>query len=78
MTDLEIIVAEIREAEVPMNDALAGALERLEGLQAENAKLRTDAERYRWLVRQSGAYFFGVGKAADRSSVIDAAMREGK
>lgn len=42
MTDLEIIAAEIRAAEVPMGDALAGALERLEGLRDENAKLRAE------------------------------------
>ena len=39
MTDVEIVSAEIRQAEVPMSDALAAALDRLE----------QDAELYRWL-----------------------------
>lgn len=42
MTDIEIIEAEISAAEVPMSDALAGALERLEGLRDEIARLRAE------------------------------------
>lgn len=42
MTDFEIVEAEIRDAEVPMSDALGAALDRLQ----------RDAERYRWLRKQ--------------------------
>ncbi len=56
MTDSEIVAAEIRSAEVPMSDALAGALDRLE----------RDAERYRWL---RGGY--GSAAAAQHEEAAD-------
>jgi hypothetical protein len=56
------------------NDACLKEITRAEKAEAENAALRVDAERYRWLRRYADEDFL-VGKSEDGvDAAIDAAM----
>ena len=48
MTDMQIVADEVREAMVPMSDALGAALDRLEAMER-------DALRFRWLAERTAA-----------------------
>lgn len=56
MTPSQIIEAEVAEAEVPMSDALARALETVEDLER-------DAKRCQWLIENGNARAPGGSKA---------------